>query len=96
MAALYVLSPTDARLSSWTVETDSAIDPLSVTTTPGVESMNLAIRWRYFWHERLPFWIAKRLPARVAYFAFIRVHAASEVDWSFDDVAREWERRYGR
>jgi hypothetical protein len=35
--------------------------------------------------------IAMRLPRRLAYFAFIRVHAASEADWPFDVVARQWK-----
>jgi len=46
---------------------------------------------RLWWHEWLPFWVARQLPRKVAYFAFIRVHAASEVHWDFATVARVWE-----
>ena len=51
---------------------------------------------RAWWHERLPFWVARHLPRKVAYFAFIRVHAASEVHWDFATVARVWETRAQR
>jgi hypothetical protein len=50
--------------------------------------------WRAVWRERLPMWVARHLPPRICYFAFIRVHAASEADWTFVDVARTWEARY--
>jgi hypothetical protein len=60
--------------------------------------LNTLRYWRlylaYVYRERLPFWIAMHLPARIAYFAFIRVHAASEVHWSFREVAETWEQRY--
>lgn len=32
-----------------------------------------------------------RVPRRLAYFCFLRVHAASEAWWPFDAVARQWE-----
>jgi len=43
MVALYVVSPTDARLPSWTVETDPAVDSISSATTPGDGPMSHGI-----------------------------------------------------
>jgi hypothetical protein len=65
------------------------------------------IDWGYQWYalryrwacvkrafvEELPRRIAMALPRKVAYFAFIRVHAAGEIWWSFKDVADNWERK---
>lgn len=51
---------------------------------------------RFRWHlsETLPRWVAMRLPAKVAYLAFIRVYAViGRVGPDFDEVCREWERR---
>jgi len=50
--------------------------------------------WWLYRTERLPLWIAKRLPARLVYWCFICVHANAEAWWSFADVARAWEARY--
>jgi hypothetical protein len=52
--------------------------------------------WLWFRHEGLPFWLARRLPRSVAYWAFIRVHAAGEVDWTFNEVAKNWHSGSGK
>lgn len=32
-------------------------------------------KWKYFWSDKLCQWLAWRLPRRLAYWAFIRVHS---------------------
>lgn len=52
--------------------------------------------WHWFTSEGFPSWIARRLPRRIAYWAFIRVHAAGEANWTFAEVADHWENRARR
>lgn len=39
--------------------------------------------WHWFSREGFWCWIAFRLPRKLAYWAFIRVHAAGEANWTF-------------
>ena len=59
--------------------------------------MRLYLWWmtlviRRWWREYLPRWVAFHIPPRIAYWCFIRVHARSEVHWTFAEVAKTWER----
>lgn len=56
-------------------------------------------RIRHFFHEKLPLWIAMHLPARVAMWAFIRVHSLSGEGPSCDGEYKKahdlWSKKYG-
>lgn len=48
----------------------------------------------YWWTERLPWFIALRLPRKVALLAFVRVYGVlGECGPDYDRVYTEWERR---
>jgi len=55
------------------------------------------VQIRYWWHERLPWWVAMRLPRKVALFAFIRVYAATgDCLPDYDPRCRLWEQGAGQ
>lgn len=70
-----------ARLSMWRIWTRGW----------GIRSWWWWVRNEGFWQ-----WIAFRLPRRIAYWAFIRVHAEGEMSWTFAEVADHWENRVRR
>lgn len=54
---------------------------------------------RHRWPERLAWWLAWRLPRKVALLAFVRVAAASGKgpdELTFDGMCKHWERGEGK
>lgn len=56
------------------------------------------VRAWWFWltTEGFAWFVARHLPRNIAYWAFIRVHGASEVHWDFKSVAENWHRGAGK
>lgn len=52
--------------------------------------------WGWFRRDGWPLWVVCHLPARIVYWAFIRVHAAEGgPPTEFDRAAKYWAARHG-
>lgn len=53
------------------------------------------VRLHHWWHDVLPWWIAWKLPPRVALFAFVRVYGIiGDIGPDYRTIYRMWEEKH--
>jgi hypothetical protein len=68
--------------------------------TPGLLT-RVRCSWFWYWHitrrrEQMFLWFIWKIPRHIALWCFIRVHAAGEAHWSYEQAYGHWENGGGR